>query len=131
MCYFPEMSNRSFSISIPSRGPEDSAGGWDPLQAEGHGEGNREEDFRNRRFYSYVCLLVCGNRWDCVCNAHGDCGETDEPCVLTDAAFLAREKARADAEYYTAEKLAEANKVISFINLAYQCSTTNTFCLVV
>lgn len=33
-------------------------------------------------------------------------------CVLpTDAAFLAREKARADAECYTAMKIAEANKV--------------------
>lgn len=30
---------------------------------------------------------------------------------VTDAAFLAREKARADAEYYTAAKFAEANRV--------------------
>ncbi|KAJ8406728.1 hypothetical protein AAFF_G00296440 [Aldrovandia affinis] len=30
---------------------------------------------------------------------------------IEDVAFLAREKARADAEYYTAEKLAEANKM--------------------
>lgn len=30
---------------------------------------------------------------------------------LTDGAFLAREKARADAECYTAMKIAEANKV--------------------
>lgn len=33
---------------------------------------------------------------------------------LPDAAFLAREKARADAECYTAMKVAEANKVWSF-----------------
>jgi len=31
--------------------------------------------------------------------------------IVTDAAFLAREKARADAEYYTAAKFAEANRV--------------------
>ncbi len=31
--------------------------------------------------------------------------------IVTDSAFLAREKARADAEYYTAAKFAEANKV--------------------
>lgn len=30
---------------------------------------------------------------------------------VPDAAFLAREKARADAEYYSAAKLAEANLV--------------------
>lgn len=34
------------------------------------------------------------------------------PCVFpSDAAFLAREKAKADAECYTAMKIAEANKV--------------------
>lgn len=33
---------------------------------------------------------------------------------LPDAAFLAREKARADAECYTAMKVAEANKVLLF-----------------
>lgn len=33
-------------------------------------------------------------------------------CLLPDAAFLAREKARADAECYTAMKVAEANKVL-------------------
>lgn len=32
-------------------------------------------------------------------------------CYFSDAAFLAREKARADAEYYTAAKFAEANMV--------------------
>ncbi|NWU24559.1 ERLN2 protein, partial [Dyaphorophyia castanea] len=32
-------------------------------------------------------------------------------CLLPDAAFLAREKARADAECYTAMKVAEANKL--------------------
>ncbi|KAF4802425.1 Erlin-2 [Turdus rufiventris] len=32
-------------------------------------------------------------------------------CLLADAAFLAREKARADAECYTAMKVAEANKL--------------------
>lgn len=31
--------------------------------------------------------------------------------LFTDAAFLAREKAKADAEYYTAAKFAEANMV--------------------
>lgn len=31
--------------------------------------------------------------------------------VVSDAAFLAREKAKADAEYYTAAKFAEANTV--------------------
>lgn len=31
--------------------------------------------------------------------------------LVSDAAFLAREKARADAEYYTAAKFAEANMV--------------------
>lgn len=35
-------------------------------------------------------------------------------CFLPDAAFLAREKARADAECYTAMKVAEANKVLLF-----------------
>lgn len=30
---------------------------------------------------------------------------------VSDAAFLAREKAKADAEYYTAAKSAEANQV--------------------
>lgn len=35
-------------------------------------------------------------------------------CLLADAAFLAREKARADAECYTAMKVAEANKVLCF-----------------
>lgn len=30
---------------------------------------------------------------------------------VSDAAFLAREKAKADAEYYTAAKIAEANRV--------------------
>lgn len=30
---------------------------------------------------------------------------------VSDAAFLAREKAKADAEYYTAAKSAEANRV--------------------
>lgn len=30
---------------------------------------------------------------------------------MLDAAFLAREKAKADAEYYTARKLADSNKV--------------------
>jgi len=30
---------------------------------------------------------------------------------VLDAAFLAREKAKADADYYTARKLADANKV--------------------
>lgn len=30
---------------------------------------------------------------------------------MSDAAFLAREKAKADAEYYTARKLADSNKV--------------------
>lgn len=30
---------------------------------------------------------------------------------VSDAAFLAREKARADAEFYTAAKFAEANRV--------------------
>ena len=32
--------------------------------------------------------------------------------VLLDAAHVARMKARADAEYYSAVKLAEANKVL-------------------
>lgn len=32
---------------------------------------------------------------------------------MLDAAFLAREKAKADAEYYTARKLADSNKVSS------------------
>jgi len=36
-------------------------------------------------------------------------------CFLPDAAFLAREKARADAECYTAMKAAEANKVLSLL----------------
>lgn len=30
---------------------------------------------------------------------------------MLDAAFLARERAKADAEYYTARKLADSNKV--------------------
>lgn len=30
---------------------------------------------------------------------------------LSDAAFVAREKAKADAEFYTAAKIAEANRV--------------------
>lgn len=51
------------------------------------------------------CLLYT---WDI-----GTCDVTDELGVLTDAAFLAREKARADAEFYTAERLAEANRVIN------------------
>jgi len=37
--------------------------------------------------------------------------------IITDAAFLAREKARADAEYYTAAKFAEANRVKKHIKL--------------
>lgn len=39
---------------------------------------------------------------------------TQSMCLLPDAAFLAREKARADAECYTAMKVAEANKVLCF-----------------
>lgn len=44
------------------------------------------------------------------------------PCLevsslLTDAAFLAREKAKADAECYTAIKMAEANKVRNPVGL--------------
>lgn len=31
--------------------------------------------------------------------------------AVLDAAFLAREKAKADAEYYAAQKLADSNKV--------------------
>lgn len=41
-------------------------------------------------------------------------GLTARVCFLPDAAFLAREKARADAECYTAMKVAEANKVLCF-----------------
>ncbi|KAM6329662.1 erlin-1 isoform 2-T2 [Podargus strigoides] len=37
--------------------------------------------------------------------------ETDRKKALIDAAFLAREKAKADAEYYTAQKLADSNKL--------------------
>lgn len=42
--------------------------------------------------------------------------------MLTDAAFMAREKAKADAEFYTAAKSAEANQVscvIAFILFLY------------
>lgn len=35
----------------------------------------------------------------------------DSSFPVLDAAFLAREKAKADAEYYTAQKLADSNKV--------------------
>lgn len=35
---------------------------------------------------------------------------------VPDAAFLAREKARADAEYYSSAKLAEANRVKSHVD---------------
>ncbi|KAG2463294.1 ERLN1 protein, partial [Polypterus senegalus] len=37
--------------------------------------------------------------------------ETERKKAIIDAAFLARQKARADAEYYTAEKMAEANRM--------------------
>lgn len=47
-------------------------------------------------------------------NVAGDKNMTQSLCLLPDAAFLAREKARADAECYTAMKVAEANKVLSF-----------------
>jgi hypothetical protein len=46
------------------------------------------------------------------CTSHGFVLDP-VPCTLhpLDAAFLAREKAKADAECYTALKIAEANKV--------------------
>ncbi len=37
--------------------------------------------------------------------------------IVTDSAFLAKERARADAEYYTAAKFAEANKVKNYFFL--------------
>lgn len=44
---------------------------------------------------------------------------TSVHCVFpSDAAFLAREKAKADAECYTAMKMAEANKVNNRCRLA-------------
>lgn len=42
-------------------------------------------------------------------------------CFLPDAAFLAREKARADAECYTAMKVAEANKVLLYCCFLILC----------
>lgn len=47
-------------------------------------------------------------------NVAGNKNVTQSMCLLPDAAFLAREKARADAECYTAMKVAEANKVLCF-----------------
>ncbi|NXP39630.1 ERLN2 protein, partial [Leiothrix lutea] len=44
-------------------------------------------------------------------NVAGNKKVTQSTCLLPDAAFLAREKARADAECYTAMKVAEANKL--------------------
>lgn len=55
---------------------------------------------------------------------------------VSDAAFLAREKAKADAEYYTAAKFAEANRVkdgvdtVSNINTR-PSTTSNPFSLFV
>lgn len=39
------------------------------------------------------------------------CSLADASFPLLDAAFLAREKAKADADYYTAQKLADSNKL--------------------
>lgn len=47
-------------------------------------------------------------------NVAGNKNVAQSMCLLPDAAFLAREKARADAECYTAMKVAEANKVLCF-----------------
>lgn len=49
-------------------------------------------------------LAVTRNGLSCVCLSQ-------QFVFVSDAAFLAREKAKADAEYYTAAKFAEANMV--------------------
>ena len=52
--------------------------------------------------------------------------------LVADAAFLAREKAKADAEYYTAAKSAEANRVKgsadTVSNINTRLSTTSKPC---
>lgn len=62
------------------------------------------------------CFLFPSVRWICVFPyAAGTglfCVCLIQHCLfVSDAAFMAREKARADAEYYTAAKFAEANMV--------------------
>lgn len=66
---------------------------------------------------------VCGGVWatglSCVCLI--------QHCLfVSDAAYVAREKAKADADYYSAAKVAEANSVkngvgtVSYINTLTQ-----------
>lgn len=101
-----------FSAVSPSyRGSESRPGRRDPVPTEGDGEGDREEDLGNRGSARQLSLLLCdtecsGIWWDAQSRAPLNCFS-----LFTDAAFLAREKARADAEYYTAAKFAEANMV--------------------
>lgn len=50
----------------------------------------------------YLCVMASGLSCICLIQHH---------LFILDAAFVAREKAKADAEYYTAAKFAEANRV--------------------
>lgn len=93
-------------VCVPCRGSESGPGGRDPLPTESDGERDREEDLWNRGSASllYHSIHFCVCMW--VRLSH-----SAPSLFVADAAFLAREKAKADAEYYTAAKSAEANRV--------------------
>lgn len=119
-------SCQSSRVCLSHRGSESGPGSRDPVPAEGDGERDGEEDLWNRGLALLLSVLfsgmdlyvpVCGGVWwtglSCVCLI--------QHCLfVSDAAFLAREKARADAEYYTAAKFAEANRVKKMVFTQFQ-----------
>lgn len=89
----PYKNNRGHSSTrLPLKGAT-SAGPWPARLCYRHTKASLSPHDR------LTCSLCCAHSL------------ADAAFPVLDAAFLAREKAKADAEYYTAQKLADSNKV--------------------